>query len=76
MLLKGNFIPVIAPIGVGADGAYNINADLVAGGVAAVLQAEKLDIADVVAGLQDKMAMCSLAYQSTLLMSRSLMARL
>ena len=43
MLLRGNFIPVIAPIGVGADGSsYNINADLVAGKVAAVLQAEKL----------------------------------
>ena len=55
MLLKGNFIPVIAPIGVGADGAsYNINADLVAGKVAAVLQAEKLILLTNVAGLQDK----------------------
>ena len=55
MLLKGNFIPVIAPIGVGADGAsYNINADLVAGKVAAVLKAEKLMLLTNVAGLQDK----------------------
>ena len=55
MLLKGNFIPVIAPIGVGADGSsYNINADLVAGKVAAVLQAEKLILLTNVAGLQDK----------------------
>jgi acetylglutamate kinase len=39
----GNFLPVIAPIGVGADGAsYNINADLVAGKIAEVMQAEKL----------------------------------
>jgi len=55
MLLKGNFIPVIAPIGVGTDGSsYNINADLVAGKVAAVLQAEKLILLTNVAGLQDK----------------------
>lgn len=55
MLLKGDFIPVIAPIGVGADGAsYNINADLVAGRVAAVLKAEKLMLLTNVAGLQDR----------------------
>ena len=43
MLDDDNFIPVIAPIGVGRDGAsYNINADLVAGELAAVLGAEKL----------------------------------
>ena len=42
-LEKGGFIPVVAPIGVGADGAsYNINADLVAGKLAEVLNAEKL----------------------------------
>lgn len=42
-LTQGNFIPVIAPIGVGEDGhAYNINADLVAGKVAQVLRAENL----------------------------------
>lgn len=43
MLARGNFIPVIAPIGTGEDGhAYNINADLVAGKMAEVLHAEKL----------------------------------
>ena len=43
MLISGNFIPVIAPIGVGEDGlSYNINADLVAGKLAQVLRAEKL----------------------------------
>ena len=43
MLDQGEFIPVLAPIGVGDDGAsYNINADLVAGKVAEVLRAEKL----------------------------------
>ncbi len=43
MLDDDDFIPVIAPIGVGHDGAsYNINADLVAGKLAIVLGAEKL----------------------------------
>ncbi len=43
MLDKGEFIPVIAPIGVGDDAAtYNINADIVAGKLASVLGAEKL----------------------------------
>jgi len=43
MLDDGDFIPVIAPIGVGVDGSsYNINADLVAGELARVLGAEKL----------------------------------
>lgn len=43
LLEEDRFIPVIAPIGVGEDGrAYNINADLVAGKVAEVLDAENL----------------------------------
>ncbi|MBF2718279.1 acetylglutamate kinase [Psychrobacter sp. NG254] len=43
MLIASDFIPVIAPLGVDADGnSYNINADLVAGKVAEFLQAEKL----------------------------------
>lgn len=55
MLTSSNFIPVIAPIGVGADGSsYNINADLVAGKIAEVLCAEKLMLLTNVAGLQDK----------------------
>lgn len=55
MLVNGNFIPVIAPIGVGADGeSYNINADLVAGKVAEALQAEKLMLLTNIAGLMDK----------------------
>lgn len=55
MLISSNFIPVIAPIGVGADGSsYNINADLVAGKIAEVMQAEKLMLLTNVAGLQDK----------------------
>ena len=43
LLEENGFIPVIAPVGVGAGGeTYNINADLVAGDVAAALFAEKL----------------------------------
>lgn len=54
LIVQSDFIPVIAPIGVGIDGmAYNINADLVAGKVAEVLQAEKLMLLTNVAGLQD-----------------------
>jgi acetylglutamate kinase len=54
MLVGGDFIPVIAPIGVGKDGhSYNINADLVAGKVAEVLRAEKLILLTNTAGLLD-----------------------
>jgi acetylglutamate kinase len=50
----GDFIPVIAPVGVGADGkTYNINADLVAGKVAAALGAEKLILLTDVPGVLD-----------------------
>ncbi|MFT6550159.1 MAG: acetylglutamate kinase [Zhongshania marina] len=55
MLVNSDFIPVIAPIGVGPDGAsYNINADLVAGKVAEVLKAEKLMLLTNIEGLMDK----------------------
>ena len=55
MLVNSDFIPVIAPIGVGDDGAsYNINADLVAGKVAEALNAEKLMLLTNIAGLLDK----------------------
>jgi acetylglutamate kinase len=55
MLVHGNFIPVIAPIGVGEDGrSYNINADLVAGKMAEVLNAEKLILLTNTQGLLDK----------------------
>ena len=55
MLTKGDFIPVIAPIGVGENGeSYNINADLVAGKVAEALKAEKLMLLTNIAGLMDK----------------------
>ncbi len=55
MLTHGNFIPVIAPIGVGPEGhSYNINADLVAGKLAEVLCAEKLMLLTNIQGLLDK----------------------
>ena len=55
VILDSNFIPVIAPIGVDKDGnSYNINADLVAGKLSEVLQAEKLMLLTNVAGLLDK----------------------
>ncbi len=55
MLMHGDFIPVIAPIGVGADGqSYNINADLVAGKLAECLKAEKLILLTNTPGLLDK----------------------
>ena len=54
-LETGGFIPVIAPVGVGSDGhSYNINADLVASAVAAVLNAEKLLLLTDTAGILNK----------------------
>ena len=54
-LESGGFIPVVAPIGVGADGvSYNINADLVAGKLAEVLRAEKLIVLTNTPGVLDK----------------------
>ncbi len=55
MLVNSDFIPVIAPIGIGEDGfSYNINADLVAGKIAEVLGAEKLILLTNTQGLLDK----------------------
>jgi len=58
MLIRGEFIPVIAPIGVGTDGfSYNINADLVAGKMAEVLEAENLLLLTNTPGLLDASGM-------------------
>lgn len=52
---ENKFIPVIAPVGVGANGeTYNINADLVAGEVAEALHAEKLILMTDIEGVKDK----------------------
>jgi acetylglutamate kinase len=54
-LENAGFIPVVAPIGTGADGTtYNINADLVAGKLAEVLSAEKLVVLTNTPGVLDK----------------------
>lgn len=54
MLMKGDFIPVIAPIGVSKEGqSYNINADLVAGKMAIALNAEKLILLTNTSGVLD-----------------------
>ncbi|MFN0162227.1 MAG: acetylglutamate kinase [Burkholderiales bacterium] len=54
-LEAGGFIPVVAPIGVGADGqSYNINADVVAGKLAEILKAEKLVLLTNTPGVLDK----------------------
>jgi acetylglutamate kinase len=54
-LEKENFIPVIAPVGVGEGGeTYNINADLVAGKIASALKAEKFILLTDVEGVKDE----------------------
>lgn len=55
VLENSDLIPVIAPIGVDAEGnSYNINADLVAGKVAEAVGAEKLMLLTNISGVQDK----------------------
>jgi acetylglutamate kinase len=55
LLHTQDFIPVIAPVGVGKNGeSYNINADLVAGKVAEILKAEKLIVLTNTPGVLDK----------------------
>ena len=52
---SGEFIPVVAPIGVGSQGeSYNINSDLVAGKLAEVLKAEKLILLTNTPGVLDR----------------------
>jgi acetylglutamate kinase len=53
-LVQSEFIPVIAPVGVGKDGeSYNINADIVAGAIAGALNAEKLVLLTNTPGILD-----------------------
>jgi acetylglutamate kinase len=55
VLEQGGYLPVIAPVGVGPEGeSYNINADVVAGRVAAALNAEKLILLTDTPGVLDK----------------------
>jgi acetylglutamate kinase len=54
MFLERGYIPVISPVGFGADGAsYNINADVAAGEIAAACGAERLIFLTDVAGILD-----------------------
>jgi acetylglutamate kinase len=54
-LAKSDIIPVVAPVGVGADGAtYNINADTVAGAIAGAVRASRMLMMTDVAGVLDK----------------------
>ena len=60
LLDSRDFIPVIAPIGSDEKGtAYNINADVAAGKIAGVLQAEKVIFMTNTPGVLDKQASCS-----------------
>ena len=53
LISKDEYIPVVAPIGIGSDGkSYNINADTVAGEVASALKAEKLILLTDVEGVK------------------------
>lgn len=53
LMSRDEYIPVVAPIGVGSDGqSYNINADTVAGEIAAALGAEKLMLLTDVEGVK------------------------
>jgi acetylglutamate kinase len=55
LLLSRDFVPVIMPIGVAADGStYNINSDLLAGQLARALEAEKLVLMTNVPGVLDR----------------------
>lgn len=56
-LIEDQFIPVVAPVGAGKEGeTYNINADLVAGHIAASLEARKLVLLTDTEGVLDKEA--------------------
>ena len=55
LLLSRDFIPVVMPIGVGADGTtYHINSDLLSGQLARALEAEKLVLMTNVEGVKDR----------------------
>jgi acetylglutamate kinase len=55
VLARSSIIPVVAPVGVGAEGeTYNINADTAAGAIAAAMKAERLLLLTDVAGVLDK----------------------
>jgi len=54
-LIGGEFVPVVAPVATGPDGAYNVNADLAAGALAGELQAEKIIFLTNIEGLYEEL---------------------
>ncbi|MCK9479509.1 MAG: acetylglutamate kinase [Firmicutes bacterium] len=66
MLANDRYIPVVAPIGVGTDGqSYNVNADTVAGAIAAALKAEKLMLLTDVAGIKESVDSDEIIYEAS-----------
>jgi acetylglutamate kinase len=66
LISKDEYIPVVAPIGVGKDGhSYNINADTVAGEIAAALKAEKLILLTDVEGVKMSKESAEILYALT-----------
>ena len=64
MLANDRYIPVVAPIGIGDDGkSYNINADTVAGAIAAALKAEKLMLLTDVPGIKTSLDSDEIIYE-------------
>ena len=54
LMINQGYVPVISPIGMGADGqSYNLNADIVASGVSAALNAQKLIYLSDIPGIMD-----------------------
>ena len=55
IMTKDDYIPVVAPIGADSEGnSYNINADTVAGAIAAAIQAEKLILITDIEGIKER----------------------
>lgn len=66
IMTNGDYIPVVAPIGVDDDGnSYNINADTVAGAVAAAVKAEKLVLLTDIEGIKESVDSPEIIYQIT-----------
>lgn len=66
VMTHGDYIPVIAPIGVDEEGnSYNINADTVAGAVASAVKAEKLVLLTDIEGIKDSVDSPDIIYQIT-----------
>ncbi len=66
IMTNGGYIPVVAPIGVDDDGnSYNINADTVAGAVAAAVKAEKLVLLTDIDGIKESVDSPEIIYQIT-----------